>query len=191
MLGVRLRLRMAVSAGEDRVVVGIRVAVGADSVGVAMVHWEPGVIELSVRPLDGVVAGGASGREVRGCVIRIVRVQVVRFVAAVAVRRQVLVVVVDVAIRAGSRRHDVRTREREAGLAVIEVGIRPFDRVMAELAGLREPGGDVIRIVRVFVIGQVAGYARRVVQLVIVVYVAVGTGARRHGMRSRQSPSSL
>ena len=161
--GVGLGLGVAVRTGKDRVVVGIRVASGAHAVGVAMVQWPPGVIERSIRPLDSVVAGRAGSRESGGDVVRIVRILVVRLVAAIAVRGQVGVVVVYVAVGASARRDGVRAGEREARLVVVKVGIGPFDRVMANLAGLRKASLHVIRVIGVLEVGQVASDAGGVV----------------------------
>ena len=154
--GVGLGLGVAVSTGKDRVVVGIRVASGAHAVSVAMVQWPPGVIELAIRPLDSVVAGRAGSRESGGDVVRIGRIHIVRLVAAIAVGGQVFVIVVDVAVGAGARRYGMRAGEREAGLAVVKVGVGPFDRVMADLAGLRKASLHVIRVIGVVEVGQVA-----------------------------------
>jgi len=189
--GIRLGLRVAVCTGEDRVVVRIRVAGAAHTVGVAMVQREPGVIELAIRPLDRVVAGCTGGREMGGDVVRIVRILVVRLVAAIAVRGQVFVIVVDVAVGAGARRYGMRAREGEAGLVVVKVGVGPFDRVMADLAGLRKASLHVIRVIRVVEIGQVASDAGGVVELVIVVDVAVRALSRWHRVRTGQGPASL
>jgi len=161
--GIRLGLRVAICTGEDRIVVRIRVASAAHTIGVAMVQREPGVIELAIRPLDSVVAGCTGGREMSGDVVRIVRILVVRLVAAIAVRGQVGVVVVYVAVGASARRDGVRAGEREARLAVVKVGVGPSDRVMADLAGLRKASLHVIRVIRVVEIGQVASDAGGVV----------------------------
>jgi len=189
--GIRLGLRVAVCTGEDRVVVRIRVAGAAHTVGVAMVQREPGVIELAIRPLDSVVAGCTGGREIGGDVVRIVRILVVRFVAAIAVSGQGRVIVVDVAVGASARRYSMRACEREAGLVVVKVGVGPFDRVMADLAGLRKARLHVIRVIGVVEIGQMASDAGGVVQLVIVVDMAVRALSRRRRVRSGQGPAGL
>ena len=88
--------------------------------------------------------------------VRIVRILVIRLVAAIAVRGQVGVVVVYVAVGASARRDGVRTGEREARLVVVKVGVGPFDRVMADLAGLRKASLHVIRVIGVVEVGQVA-----------------------------------
>ena len=97
------------------------------------------------------------------------------------------VIPVDMALRAGSRRIGVFTRQREARVAVVECRIRPIDRVVARIASLREPGGDVIgysaaQCCRAVPVGRVARVTRRAVQSVIVARVAliaIGDHARR------------
>lgn len=188
---VGLRLQVATRAREHRIVVRVRVAIAANAVGVAVVHREPGVIELRVGPDLGVVAGLARRREMRGDVVRIVRVQVILLMAAVAIRWQIRPVVVYVAIGALARWNGVRPGQRELSFAVIELGVGPGDRVVAELASLRETHLRVRGIVRVVVILQVTRDARRLIQLVIIVDVAIAAGARRNGVRSGQRPARL
>ena len=191
MLWIGLSFGVAVGAGKHRVVVRIRMAIAADAIGVAVVHVEPGVIECRVRPLDGVMAGGASGREVRSNMVRIIRVLIGRLMAPVTVRRQRLVVVIDMAVGTDARRHHVRTGEREGSLVVIEDRVRPFNGVVADLAGLRESRLHMGRIFGVVVVGLVAGDAGRIVQLVIVVDVAVAALSRRYRVRTGQRPAGL
>ncbi len=57
---------------------------------------------------------------------------------------------------------------------------------MAGIARLRERAGYVVRIGRALEIFQVARDARGGVQIVVIVRVAVGAGARRNGMCARQ-----
>lgn len=160
---IGLGLGMTICAGEDGVVARIRVAGAAHSVGAAVIQREIGVIELSIRPLDRIMAGRAGGRELGRDVIRIGRVLVVRLMTAVAIRGQARVVVVDVAVDACSRRYYVRAGQREASLAVVEGGVGPLDRVVTDLAGLRESSGHVVRILGVVEIRQVASDTSRVV----------------------------
>src|ERR1700682_4652734 len=94
MFRVGLRLGVAVGALEDREVVGIRVAIAADAVGIAVVQREIWVIESGVRPLDVVMTVSAGRGEMRGGVVRIIGIQIIRFMAAVTVCRQIRVVVV-------------------------------------------------------------------------------------------------
>ena len=77
------------------------------------------MIEFAIRPLDGVMAEFAGGRETSmghrtGCIV------VVGLVARNASRVRDVVVVVDVAVGAGSRRHGVLAGERKCGLVVIK-----------------------------------------------------------------------
>ena len=190
-IGVGLRFGVTVGTGKDRIVVRVGVAGGANTARIAMVQVEPGVIERTIGPLDGVVTRGAGSRESRRDVIRVCRVLIVRPVAPVAVRGQRRVVVVDVAIDAGARRHQVRTGQREPRLAVIKRGVGPFHSVVTDLARLRKPCLGVVRAVGVVVVGQVAGDARRIFQRVIVVDVAVLALARRHHVGSGQRPTGL
>ena len=69
------------------------------------------MVEVDVRPVGGVVAGLAGGRERRGSMVRICRALPVRLVAAVARRRQGCLVIVCMALRA--RLSGVCANERE------------------------------------------------------------------------------
>ena len=60
---------------------------------------------------------------------------------------------------------------------------------MALIAGLREVSGHVVRIRRALKILQMAAYAGRARQVVVVVDMAIGAQARRYGVRSRQCES--
>lgn len=173
MILVGLRLGVAVRTGEDGEVIRVRMAGAANAVRIAMVQREIGVIEIGIRPLHGVVARRARGREMRGRVIRIIGVQIIRLMAAVAIRRQRRVVAIDVAVHADSRWHHVRAGQRESRLAVIKHRIRPLNGVVADFAGLREFRRHVIRILGAVEVREVARHARCVVQLVVVVDVAV------------------
>lgn len=190
----RVVVSMAPSALEHRVVIRIRMAGSADVIRVSVTRWELRVlrvIECRSRPRRGVVAGLAGGREELWLrrVSWIRRVVVVRLVAADARCRQGRVVVVDVAIRANAWRYQVRSRQRERCVVVIERGVSPDDRVVTEFAGGRESRRSVRRIVRVAVILLMARIAQRAIQRVIVVDMAVRTLTRRHRVRSGQGKS--
>ena len=188
---VSLRLGVAIGALEHREVVGVRVTRRTDAVGITVIHREPRVVELAVRPLHGVVAHLAGRRKAGRGVLWIDGVLIVGLVAAVTGSGQVRVIVVDVAVGAESRRHGVGTGERESGLAVVEVGVGPGDGVVTELACLRKTGSHVVRIVCAVKVIQVASHARRVIEFVIVINVAIGALARRHGMFAGQRPARL
>ncbi len=123
MVAVSLSLQVAVGALEHREVARVRVARGADTVGIAMGHWEPGVIERSARPIrrdPGRMTEHAVGREASRLVIRVRRVVVIRGVTSVAIGRQRRVVVVHVAISALPRWNSMRPLQRERRVVVIE-----------------------------------------------------------------------
>lgn len=60
-------------------------------------------------------------------------------VAANAQRAVQLVVIVDVAVDASPWRDGMRPGQQEAGLGMVELPVRPNDRVVARLAVGREP----------------------------------------------------
>ena len=119
---------------------------GREHMGSLQRKTSRGVIKFSVRPENRVVACRTHrGRKACTNVVRHVsakggRAVPGRLVAAVTirVRRREVVVVVDVAVRAGvhlaRRRHLVRTRQRPPGRAVIENGSGPRERVVARRA---------------------------------------------------------
>ena len=117
-------------------------------------------------------------------VARILAVLEILEMAAHAGGLRQAVIVVDVAIRAGSWRHHVLAREREAGLGVIEVRRRPGDRRMARFAGLCESLLCVIRVVRVLEILEMAAHSRGLRQVVVVVDVAVDARPGWHGVHA-------
>ncbi len=191
---IGLGLGMAICALENCVVVRIRMTDRAHSVsGVAsMVHGEPRVVERCPRPCSCVVASSTDGCENRwrSLVHRVRRGIVIRFVAAVAVRRKRGVVVIYVTARAGHLR--VEAGQWKRGRAVIKLAIGPERRVMAELASRGEADLDVVnrsgcRVVSVQVARNACGVSAR--QIVIVVDVAIGAGPRRNGVRVGQRKS--
>lgn len=94
--------------------------------------------------------------------------------AAVACCRQCRVVVIHMALRA--RHGDVRTREWECSVVVIECRARPRRGVVAGGTGGWEAGGDVIGIGCPRVISFVAGIAISWHRCVVVVRMALGAG---------------
>jgi hypothetical protein len=98
MVRVRLTLGMAPRASKNCVIRRIGMTGGTHSAGVAMIRWEPGVIECCPRPCRCGVASLARGGEPRGGVIGIGGGLVVGFMARIAVRRHSRVVVVCVTI---------------------------------------------------------------------------------------------
>lgn len=170
---------MASRALEDGIVVRVDVAARANSTRITVINRELRVlcmVERGAGPSDGVVAVLARGREeLRLCSMARVRgVVVVGLVAANADGGQGRVIVVDVAIRALPRWDRVRACEGEGRVVVVERGIGPDQRVMAQLALCREASGRMRRIGRARVIFLVTRVAGRTVQVVVVVYVAIG-----------------
>ena len=140
---VRVPTAVATGALENRVVIRIDMAGRTHSIGVAMVDRELRVlrvIERRVQPVSSVMTVLARRREelrLRG-MPRIRGVVVVSLVAADAGRRQVGVIVVDVAVGARAWWNGMGAGQRPAGLRVIELAIRPLDGVVALFAGGRE-----------------------------------------------------
>ena len=145
-----------------------------------------GVIELAIGPGHRVVTLLASCRE-PGMRHRRGRRVVVGLMATDAGGYGDVVVVIDVTVRALTRRHGVRSAQREPSGAVVEGCIQPTGRVVTLLTGLREIRRHVIRIRRALEIFQVAGHARGARQVVIAVDVAVGALPRRNRMCAGES----
>ena len=133
---VSLVLAVANGAGKDRVVRGVGMARGANSSRIAVVGWEPRVVEARSRPRGCGVAGLAGGRETRRRVIRVGGGLVIRLVTGEAVGRNRCVVVVHVTTGAGHS--GVLAGQRERGVVMVERGRNPGGRVMADVALLRK-----------------------------------------------------
>ena len=158
---IRVVAAVAVRALEHRVVIRVRVAREADTVGIAVVDRERrvlGVVERRAGPSRGVMAVLACSREELGLrrVAGICCVVVVGLMTTDTGGGQRRVVVVYMAVRAHARRHLVRTGQRESGVVVIKRGIRPVCRVVAELACSWESGRSVRGIARAGVVLLVA-----------------------------------
>ena len=124
---IRLMARDAGGSGQVVIVVDVTIRTCPRRNGVTAREREPGgaVIERGVEPGAGAVALFAGLREIRGDVIGIGRSLEILQVAAHAGRGVEVVVVVDMAIGAGTRRDGVQSGERESGAVVIEGGIEP------------------------------------------------------------------
>ena len=175
---------MAARALEGRIVIGVRVARGANTLGVAVVDRELGVlrvIEACARPGCRVVTILARRREelrLRG-VAGVARVVVVGLMASDACGRQCRVVGVDVAIGAHPWRYGVRASQREGGVVVIEGGVGPDRGVVAEFTSGGESGRGMDGIVRVRVVPLMTRVAERAVQRIVAADVAIGALTRR------------
>ena len=158
---------------------------GTNAVGTAVIQREERVIECGSCPRRCRVAGGASRREPSSLVVRIRGGHILRLVTRVAIHRNRRVVVVQVAI--GARNRSVRTRQRERSIVVVERGIGPNRRVVAEVARLRETCRHVAGIIGCVEIVQVAVHAGRAGDVVIAVDVALGALQRGVGAGKRKA----
>jgi len=149
---IRVVAAVTSRALEDRVVIGIDVARRAHPASVAVTGRELGVLRMVERGAGpgcrvvAVLAGGGEELRLRR-VAGVCGVVVVGLMAADAGRGQRRVVVVDVAVRAGARRHSVRTSQGEGCVAVIKRRISPDIGVVAQLARRRKSRGRVCRII--------------------------------------------
>ena len=180
MVGVGVSFGVAVRALKNAVVTCVGMAGGAYPVGIAVVYVEPGVIENSAQPTGRGMAGGAGRGETSGDVVRVIGSLVFGFVTAVAVGRKGCVVVVHVTVCASHAR--VRTSQRERCVVVIERGRGPGGRVVTDVALLREPDRNVIRIGRTLEVFEVTPNASGAGQVVVAVRMALG--ALQIGVRS-------
>jgi len=147
------------------------------------------VVELAIGPLNRVVTQFAGCREagVRDWTVGIL---VVGLVTRNARRIRDVVIVVDVAVRASSWWNRMGAGQWESGLGVIELAIRPLDRVMTLLARGRESRVRH-RTLRILVVGLVTRNARRIRDVVIVVDVAVRASSWWNRMGAGQWESGL
>ena len=170
------------------VVVDVTIGAGARWHRVQSGEREPGavMVECRAHPATGVVALLACLREVRSRVVgtrcSLEILQVARHAGGVAYS----VVVVDVTIGAGARRHLVQSGERKPGDVMVECRARPAAGVVALLASLREVRSRVVGIRRSLEILEMAGHAGGAVQSVVIVDVAIGALPRWHGVQSCQ-----
>lgn len=74
----------------------------------------------------------------------VVRTSIIFLVARIAERAVQGIVVIDVAIRALTRRRNVRSSQRESRGSVIEFTVGPKHGVVATLTGSWEVRGDVV-----------------------------------------------
>lgn len=141
--------------------------------GIAVVGWEPCVVEGCARPCRRGVAGLASGRETCGRVVRIRRGLVIALVTGEAIGRNRCVVIVHMATGASHCR--VFPGQWEWRVVVIERRWNPRCRVVAHVALLRESRLNVVRAGRSVEIIQVTGGAGSAVQAVVAVHMALRT----------------
>ena len=166
-------------------------------------EWESGyrMVKTRLRPIRGVVALRAKRRgEAAGNVIGNITAHrlctspfVLMAAVAIGIGRREVVVVVRMAIRAGSCY--MRTGERPPGDRVVEGShVGPRDRIVALRAVCRaecRAGGGVNGVVRLLPPGQVAARVSAIrgsnLQIVVVVDVALGAGDGSVTVRKRES----
>ena len=141
------------------------------------------MIELAIRPLNGVVALLASGREAR---VRDWAIGVVEVVLVTGNTGRVgdVVIVVDVAVRALSWRSRMRSGQGKSGFGVVKLSWLPGPRRVTEFAVLGKAARHMVGILCSHIIFLMAGVTRRTREVVIVVNVTIGADARRVGVRT-------
>ena len=96
------------------------------------------------------------------------------------------VVIVNVAIGAGARRHRMQPGERESSFIVIECRAYPAAGGVTGFARLGESAGNVVGIRSPLEILEVARHASSAVQSVVAADVAIGALSRRIRVQSSQ-----
>ena len=180
---------VAGDAGEDLVVGGVRVAVGATGPAFVMsarVDGERRVIERRAAPRGGVVTGGASGGKGRGDVVGVRRRLIDGLVTVVAIGGSPPVHASDVTVHA--RDTDVGAGQRKGGQVVVEGGRGPGGGAMTNIALLGKLRCYVVRIGGGVETCQMARYASRAEPGKLTTRVAAG--ASQGGMCSRKSEAS-
>ncbi len=148
------------------------------------------MIELRRLPGGRIVAGVARLREATAYVVGIRGVLKVFQVARDACGAGQAVIIVDVAVSAGPRRHRVRACKSEVDHGMVEGSRGPRYRGVALRAVRREISGQVIWIRGPLKILEVAANAGGAAQVVIIVDVAVEALPRRHGVSTAQGESN-
>ena len=182
------------AGGRGQVVIVVDVAVnaspGRDGVRAREGEVDTAVVEAGRSPACCGVAGIAGLREPAGNVVGIRGSLEVLQMARHARGVVQGVVIVDMAIGAGARRHRVQASERESGIVVVECGAHPAAGVVTGFASLRESAGNVVGIRGSLEILEVASHARSAVQGVVAVDVAIGALSRRICVQAGQREAS-
>ena len=126
----------------------------ADSIRIAVIRREPGMVKCCTRPGGGRVTRFARCWEFRRSMTRVVRAVIVRCMTRITSCVRKLVIPAGMARLA--RRRRVHSRQGEFGRAVVERCRLPRGRRMARLTVLTEVARNVIRIRRTGEIGAVA-----------------------------------
>lgn len=171
--GVVFRTVTSVAVARDRCVVVILVAVRAGHRRMLPRQGEGCVVvvENRGRPGRGAVTHLALLRKIHRDMVRAIRRLILLLMAGVAGGRRQVEVPVCVALFAFHTR--MRARERKRGLRMVKRRGLPAGDGMAHLALLRDPSGDMARIVRPVVVVQMATNASRAGQLEIAILVTL------------------
>ena len=172
MLLIRVGLSVTIRALEHRVVARVCVASRADSIGSAVPHVEPGMVEDRARPPgDHLVARLARCGKARRDVIGIVRTLVFHSVTRIAVGRKQSVVIVHVAACA----HDLHvcSHQWKGRVVMVERCRLPGCGAVADVALQGESPGHVIWIRRALVVLPVTADAGGVGQVVVAIDMAI------------------
>lgn len=168
-------------------ILAIDVAAGAGHGGMGAGERKTGavVIETGRNPRRRVVAYLALLRKPGGCVVRIVGVLEILEVTGHAQGTEIRKLSAHMAGLALQR--GMRAGEWKTAQSVVEGGVSPGNRAVADGAIRREPAADVVGVGRLLKIGHVARRTRGRHGRVTAVYMALRAG--HLGMRAAQRPA--
>ena len=124
--------------------------------------------------------------KVGGGVVRVGGALIVLQMAGHASRAVQRVIVVDMTVGALPRRHGVGAGQGKSGFGMIKCCRLPRRGVVAYIAGLSKPAGDVVWIGCALKIFEMTGNAGSAGQVVIVVRMAIAALAGRHRVPASQ-----
>ena len=144
---------------------------GTNAICSTVIGIKPGMVEGRAQPGCGRVAERTCRRETRGNMVGTISSLVIRLVAAKTIGWQGSVIVVYMTIRA----HDlgVSARQWEGSVVVVKAGRRPRGGAMADITLLRKAPRDMVRIIRVLIVGQMATHTCRTGEAKISVRMAL------------------
>lgn len=180
MLLIGRRGRMTACALEDRVIVRVGVACRANPVRIAVIQRKECVVlrgECRRNPGSCCMTRRTRCRPACRHMVRIGRSGEISLVTRIAGRWGPCEHIVDVALDAVDT--DVRSREGERGVVVVERRSGPCRRRMAGIAGGRESRSGVVRIGRSIPVSLVTAKACGRQRRVVVIRMALGTGNSR------------
>jgi len=144
---------------------------GTNAIRSAVIGIKPGVVEGRAQPGCGRVAERTSRGEARSNMVGAISSLVIRLVAAKTIGWQGGVIVVYMTIRA--RDLGVSARQWEGSVVVVKAGRRPRGGAMADITLLRKAPRDMVRIIRVLIVRQMATHTCRTGEAKISVRMAL------------------